>query len=127
MDSKTFPSVQDIIAKDQNDRDKPFFRCEYSHSMDNPLEISMIIGIILKTNHSECLGMHPVLIVSAGSASSGERLTAFGMVFRYPNLRDRFLRLPASNSLFFKNGHLRFFNSWTLSLLILLMCFGKLC
>ena len=35
MDSKMYPSVDDLSRADQQDSDKPYFLCEYAHAMGN--------------------------------------------------------------------------------------------
>lgn len=37
MDSRMYPSIESMIAQDQQDRDKPFFLCEYAHAMGNAI------------------------------------------------------------------------------------------
>lgn len=37
MDSRMYPSIEDMIAVDQQNRQKPFFLCEYAHAMGNAI------------------------------------------------------------------------------------------
>lgn len=37
MDSRMYPSIEEMIAQDTQDRDKPFFLCEYAHAMGNAI------------------------------------------------------------------------------------------
>lgn len=35
MDSRMYPSIESMIAQDNEPRNKPFFLCEYAHAMGN--------------------------------------------------------------------------------------------
>ena len=37
MDSQMYPSLDDMIARDRNGADKPYFLCEYAHAMGNAI------------------------------------------------------------------------------------------
>lgn len=37
MDSRMYPSVDDMMRQDQQDTDKPYFLCEYAHAMGNAI------------------------------------------------------------------------------------------
>ncbi len=37
MDSRLYPSIEGMISKDKEPRDKPFFLCEYAHAMGNAI------------------------------------------------------------------------------------------
>lgn len=37
MDSRMYPSIEAMVAQDREDRDKPFFLCEYAHAMGNAI------------------------------------------------------------------------------------------
>lgn len=37
MDSRMYPSIEEMVAQDKQGRDKPFFLCEYAHAMGNAI------------------------------------------------------------------------------------------
>lgn len=37
MDSRMYPSIESMIQQDKQNRDKPFFLCEYAHAMGNSI------------------------------------------------------------------------------------------
>ena len=53
IDSHMYPSIANMSRFDQQESDKPYFLCEYAHSMGNAPAILPSIGTISKINPSE--------------------------------------------------------------------------